>query len=428
MTEAVGSIADLKKFSYKKTFIVGFGFLGISIIWPIFNQFIPIFLQAGNPEFERQLLEAGRELPQVVGFGLTPALALFIMTWDNLINVFFQPWVGAKSDSTWTRIGRRKPWIILGTPIAVIGFILIPFAQTALAIAVFILITNFGMALFRSPTVSWLGDLFIPSDRSKANGVINLMGGIGGLLAFFGGGYLFNNFGRIAPFIGGAILLVSAMAVALIGVKEPEKIDIEEQPEDEGVLANLRAAWQNPDKGGLYVLIGILFWFMGFNALEAGLSSFAVFSLGISPGTASMLAGSVTITFILAALPAGFLGTKYGRAPVIRIGLIVLTIILVAGYFVIQDPITFVLVLVLTGIFWALVNVNSLPLVYDHGDERRIGAYTGLYYFSSQLAAVLGPTMGGVMVDVLGDQYRWLFVYGAIFMFLALLAIMRVKR
>lgn len=428
MTTAAQPMDDLKKFSYKKTFIVGFGFLGISIIWPIFNQFIPIFLQAGNPEFERQLLEAGRELPQVVGFGLTPALALFIMTWDNLINVFIQPWVGAKSDGTWTRIGRRKPWIIIGVPIAVIGITLIPFAQTAVAIAVFILITNFGMALFRSPTVSWLGDLFMPNDRSKANGIINLMGGIGALLAFFGGGYLFNNFGRAAPFIGGAILLVAAMAVALIGVKEPEKIDKEEQAKDDGVLANLRAAWQNPDKSGLYVLLGILLWFMAFNALEAGLSSFAVFTLGIAPGTASIFAGSVSITFILAAMPAGYLGTKYGRTAVIRIGLIALTVILLGSFFIIQDAITFVLALVLTGIFWAFVNVNSLPLVYDHGDERRIGAYTGLYYFSSQMAAVLGPTMGGVMVDVLGDQYRWLFMYGAIFMFLALLAIARVKR
>jgi MFS family permease len=418
---------ELKRFSYKKTFIIGFGFLGISIIWPIFNQFIPIFLQAGNPEFERQLLEAGREVPQVVGFGLTPALALFIMTWDNLINVFFQPWVGAKSDSTWTRIGRRKPWIILGVPVAVIGFTLIPFAQTAVAIAVFILITNFGMALFRSPTVSWLGDLFLPNDRSKANGIINLMGGAGALLAFFGGGYLFNNFGRAAPFVGGAILLVAAMAVALVGVKEPQQID-EEQPKDEGVVANLGTAWRNPDKRGLFVLLGILLWFMAFNALEAGLSSFAVFTLGIAPGTASIFAGSVTITFILAALPAGLLGPKYGRSPVIRIGLIALTIIFFASYFIIQDTITFVLALVLAGIFWALVNVNSLPLVYDHGDERRIGAYTGLYYFSSQLAAVLGPTMGGVVVDTLGDQYRWLFIYSALFMALALLAMTRVKR
>jgi MFS family permease len=166
---------------------------------------------------------------------------------------------------------------------------------------------------------------------------------------------------------------------------------------------------------------------MAFNALEAGLSSFAVFTLGIDPGTASIFAGAVSVTFIIAAMPAGFLGTKYGRGPVIRMGLIALTLIFLISYFIIQDPITFVAALVLTGIFWAFVNVNSLPLVYDHGDERRIGAYTGLYYFSSQSAAVLGPTMGGVMVDLLGDQYRWLFIYGAVFMFLALLAVIRVK-
>ena len=97
------------KFNYGRTFLLGFGFLGISIAWPIFNQFIPIFLQAGNPEFERQLLNEGRAIPDIVGFGLAPSLALFIMTWDNIINMFIQPWVGAKSDQTWNRFGRRKP-------------------------------------------------------------------------------------------------------------------------------------------------------------------------------------------------------------------------------------------------------------------------------------------------------------------------------
>jgi maltose/moltooligosaccharide transporter len=81
----------------------------------------------------------------------------------------------------------------------------------------------------------------------------------------------------------------------------------------------------------------------------------------------------------------------------------------------------------LAGLLWAMVNVNSLPLVYDHGDERRIGAYTGLYYFSSQLAAVLGPTLGGVAVDILGDQYRWLWLFSAVFMALAWLAMTGVK-
>ncbi|MBK8433188.1 MAG: MFS transporter [Chloroflexi bacterium] len=223
----------MKRFPYGKTAIVGFGFLGISIIWPIFNQYVPLFLQAGNPQFEAQLLASGSEIPKIVGFGLAPSLALFIMTWDNLLNVFVQPWIGARSDRTWNRFGRRKGYILLGLPIALVGFLLLPFAQTAVALAAFILITNFGMAIFRSPTVAWLGDLYPAEERSQANGMINLMGGVGGLLAFLGGGILFNQFGRSAPFIGGGILLVAAMAAALWGVTEPAQRATDE-PSEEG--------------------------------------------------------------------------------------------------------------------------------------------------------------------------------------------------
>ncbi len=417
----------MSRFSYRRTLVLGFGFLGISVIWPIFNQYIPIFLQAGNPEFERQLLEAGREIPNVAGFGLAPSLALFIMTWDNLINVFLQPWVGERSDRTWNRFGRRKPWILLGAPIALIGFVFIPFAQSALAIAVFILITNFGMALFRSPTVAWLGDLFPPDDRSKANGIINLMGGVGGLLAFFGGGVLFNSMGRAAPFIGGGILMIAALSVALFAVREPREITVDDSGTS-GVLVNLRVVFTNEERSGLFVLLGILLWFIAFNALEAGLSSFAVFSLGIAPGTASIYAGAVTVSFILFSLPAGFLGTRYGRRTIIQAGLVGLTLALLASYFLIQGAATLVIMLVVLGAFWALVNVNSLPLVYDYGDERKIGAYTGLYYFSSQSAAILGPTLGGIMVDLLSDQYRWLFAFSTLFMALAWLAMRGVQR
>jgi len=417
-----------QKFPWGRTFLLGFGYLGISIIWPIFNQYIPLFLQAGNPEFERQLLAEGRAIPDIVGFGLAPSLALFIMTWDNIINMFVQPWVGAKSDQTWNRFGRRKPWILLGAPVALLGFVFIPVAQSVIAIAVFILITNFGMALFRSPTISWLGDLFEPNDRSKANGAINLMGGVGGLLAYFGGGMLFNSFGREAPFIAGAIAMVVALAVVLLFVKEPQKITSEKKEKHAGVIENLKAIFDNPDKSGFFVLLGILLWFMAFNALETGLSSFAVFTLGMEAGTASIYAGLVTISFILFSVPAGYIGTRYGRGITIRIGLIGLAVVTLAGYFIIQSPMTFAVILVLAGFLWAMVNVNSLPLVYDHGDEKRIGAFTGLYYFSSQLAAVLGPTLGGILVDALGDQYRWLWLFSFVFMTFAFFAILGVRR
>jgi MFS family permease len=413
-------------FSYRKTFLVGFGFLGISIVWPIFNQFIPLFLQSGNPEFERQLLEAGREIPSVRGFALAPTLAFFIMTWDNIINVFLQPWVGERSDHTWTRFGRRKPWMMLGVPIAVIGFTLIPLAQTVFTIAAFILITNIGMALFRSPTVAWLGDLFPAGQRSRANGIINLMGGVGGLLAFFGGGYLFNTYGRAAPFLGGAVFVIAASLIAILFVQEPTRIQ-KEGPGGDGVLANLRLVFSNPDKSGLFVLVGILLWFMAFNALETGLSSFAVFTLGMSPGDASIAAGTITISFILFAYPAGLLGTRFGRRQTIQFGLLGLTALLLGGYLLIQGVVAFVIVLALAGVLWAMINVNSLPLVYDYGDEGKIGAYTGMYYFASQSAAILGPTLGGAMVDALGDQFRWLWLFSMIFMGLAWGTMTRVR-
>lgn len=416
-----------RRFPWGRTFLIGFGFLGISIVWPIFNQYIPIFLQAGNPDFERQLLAEGRTLPNIAGFGLAPGLALFIMTWDNIINIFVQPWVGERSDHTWNRFGRRKPWILMGLPIAVLGFVCIPVAQSVLAVAAFILITNFGMALFRSPTISWLGDLFTSQERSKANGAINLMGGVGGLLAYFVGGLLFNSLGRSAPFIAGAIAMVVALVVALIFVKEPSQIQVEKPAERKGVINNFLTVFRSPDRSGLFVLVGILLWFMAYNALETGLSSFAVFSLGISPGNASIYAASVTVSFIIFAVPAGLIAQKIGRRRAIQIGLSGLTLLFVAGYFIIQGAVTFILVLVLAGFFWAMVNVNSLPLVYDYGDERKIGAYTGLYYFSSQLAAVLGPTLGGVMVQVMGNQYRWLFIFSTVFMALAWVAMTGVR-
>src|SRR5690606_15051673 len=181
-----------------------------------------------------------------------------------------------------------------------------------------ILITNLGMALFRSPTVAWLGDLFLPEDRSKANGIINLMGGVGSLIAFVGGGYLFNNFGRAAPFIAGAILMVAALSVALWRVREPRDLVAGADTEPvRSVGQNLRLLASRTDRSGLYVLLGILLWFVAFNALEAALSSFAVFSLGIAPGSASIYAASISLSFILFALPAGILGTSFGRRGVI---------------------------------------------------------------------------------------------------------------
>ena len=93
------------KFSYGKIFLLGFGFFGVSVIWGVYNAFVPIFL-------------ANK-------FGLEAAFIGFFMTLDNIAALFIQPPVGAWSDRLRTPIGRRLPFILAGAPITALAFGLI---------------------------------------------------------------------------------------------------------------------------------------------------------------------------------------------------------------------------------------------------------------------------------------------------------------
>jgi len=80
------------------------------------------------------------------------------------------------------------------------------------------------------------------------------------------------------------------------------------------------------------------------------------------------------------------------------------------------------------GFGWALVNVNSLPMVVDMTDDARVGTYTGLYYLFSTLAAIAGPNINGQIVTLTGRNYSLIMIVGPIFMALALLMMLGVRR
>lgn len=388
----------MKNFPYARTFLLGFGFFGISLIWPIFNNYVPIFLK---------------------GFGLSATLIGFVMTWDNYINMFVQPIVGERSDRTHTRFGRRKPWLMVGAPLAAFFFIFIPQASSIVTIMFVILLTNLSMALFRSPTIALLGDLFPASQRSTANGIINLMGGVGAILAFLVGGALYA-LGRITPFVFGALVMLAAISTVVLFVREPEAAasPADEEKSSGGVLQNLREVLQNSDRSGVYILLAILFWFTGYNAIDTWISSFGKFTLGIDEGQMSMYSSALALSFVVFALPGGMIASRFGRRRVILVGLTGLVLLCLYGLLV-SNAVSLLLFLIPAGMFWALVNVNSLPMVYDVGGDGRTGAFTGLYYLAASIAAIAGPQIMGFLIDWTGDNYRMMFIFAAIFMALA---------
>jgi len=386
-----------RPFPWARTFILGFGFFGISIIWPLFNSLIP---------------------PMLEDLGLTAAVTGFILTWDNIINMFLQPWVGSRSDRTHTRFGRRKPWLMLGAPLAALFFILVPFVrENFVLIALAILGTNLAMALFRSPTIAYLGDLFDPVERSKANGVINLMGGVGGAIALFAGGALYK-IGVPLPFIVGAGIMLIAIAIVLLKVKEPPAAALPAAHKEPGLWANVQQVVTDPDHSGLFLLAAIFSWFVGWNATEAFFTLYARNILGMEVGRATQMLTAFAATLIIFSIPSGLIATRVGRKPTIMVGLGGMILgVLVATQ--VRDPVILLAVLAVMGAFWALVNINSLPMVYDLAKSGSIGAYTGLYYFASSLAAITGPILAGGLIDLTSHGVIWPFT--AIFLGLAIL-------
>ena len=190
------------KLDYKKTLLLGFGFLASSLAWSLYNSLVPVLLE------ER--------------FMLSTTIIGAIMTIDNVFGIIFQPIVGTLSDRTFTRHGRRMPWIMVGIPLSAFFFFLILWAKTLWLMMGFFVCFNLFMSLWRSPVIALMPDVTPRPLRSKANGLINLMGGIGSIIAFLAGGYLakLDESGRLT-FGMGSVIMVAALVCLLLFVREP---------------------------------------------------------------------------------------------------------------------------------------------------------------------------------------------------------------
>jgi maltose/moltooligosaccharide transporter len=407
------------KFNYGKTFLLGFGFFGVSVIWGVYNAFVPLFLEQK--------------------FGLAPALIGFFMTLDNIAALFIQPPIGAWSDRLRTPVGRRMPFILIGAPIGAIAFGLIPIAAI---LPLFVACTStllLSMAFWRTPVIALMPDITPSPFRSQANGIINLMGGLGAIISFLGGSALYELNPRFPFWLGSALVILAAILV-FVFIREPKVYEETEiQP---SMWQSLKFILHENDKSALRILLAIFFWFVAYSAIEAFFTLYAVNYLNLSDADGARLLGHLSLIFVLFAIPAGFFGSGWGRRKTIMTGIIIMTLGMLAMYFVPavtlttgltklpilgQIPVVSVILMV-AGAAWALININSLPMVVDMTENVRIGTYTGLYYLFSTLSAIAGPNVNGWIVQLTGRNYNNIMVVAPFFMLAALVLMIGVRR
>lgn len=415
------------KLNIKLTFYIGLAFFTTGISWSLYNT------------------QVNQQLEAYLG---SLALVGLLMAMDNLLGVIIQPIMGSVSDTTRTRLGRRIPYIIIGTISAAIFFALIPtgFGTSIWILLIWMFFFSLSMGFYRSQAVSLMPDFVKPQHRSKANAIINLMGGIGAVIAYTLG--LASDYvGFQIVFIIGSISMVIALIILLMKVREREAfsyqmilkaeqagkekiMDIQPRIKKPGLIASLKDILKEEDKSTLFILLAILAWFIGYQGLESLFSIYAGpqgLAIVGTRGQAGFLFNFVAIPFILFAFPAGIMATKIGRRLTIKIGLVIIIASLIFGFIIQTGLILLVLALVFVGIGWAMVNVNSIVIVWELAPSaEKIGTYTGAYYFFSVLAAIVGPYIVGALTDLFGTFSMLLM--GGIFFLIAFIFMFGVKR
>jgi len=247
------------------------------------------------------------------------------------------------------------------------------------------------------------------------------MGGLGSLIAFFVGGILFKIGGFNLPFLMSAAMMLLALAVLALFVKEPKQAY---EPDAEVKKSNVKLT-KDEKKSLILILVGVFFWFTGYNAVETFFTLYATNTLGVDAGDASMTLSIFSLTFLSFAVPAGFIAVKTGRRRAILIGLAGLVILFLPMIFIANVWLTRVC-LFLGGFFWAMVNINSLPMVVRLSGEEKVGTFIGYYYFFSFSSQIVSPILFGFIRDVVG-HYKVLFLYSCIAFALAAVSLFFVR-
>lgn len=424
------------KLNNKRTVLVGLAFLSICAFWQMYDNVIPLIL---------------RET-----FHMNESLAGAVMALDNILALFLLPFFGTLSDRCHNRkLGRRTPFILVGTVAAVILMNLLPLLDNGFAengghwhFVAFIVVLGcllVAMGSYRSPAVALMPDVTPKPLRSRANAIINLMGAVGGMLYLGVAAVLYptdkvKNLVHVnyqPLFLVVSAIMAAAVAVLLLTIREP-KLSAENQAleakhpewnlaEDDG---SGHEVLPKPVKRSLgFLLASIALWYIGYNGVTTWFTTYISEIMGEGLGTASRCLLVATAGAIVSYIPIGAVASKVGRRKTILAGCALLAACFFTGFLLTTafSTLNFAMYIVfaLVGLAWAAINVNSLPMVVEMCKGSDIGKFTGYYYTASMAAQVVTPVLAGTLMRHV--SYKILFPYAALFVALSFLTMCFVR-
>ena len=461
------------KLNYKRTFLIGFAFFGILLLWQVYDTWCPTFLteifaKAMYPEYvdlrainTKEAIDQCNDIVMKVQYYVGLMMAI-----DNIAALILLPIFGKLSDKTNTKIGKRMPYILIGTFVCAVAFPFIPvffhYNNLVGIILMMAIVVLFAM-MYRNPAVALMPDITPKPLRSKANGIINIMGYIGGAFAavvglvFVLSQYLgtqltnqsafdkglgpavglyryhtnwYQNIWAVeGPFLVASVLMLISALVLFFTIKEKKVAEEVKEDMARGELVSETVDKVDDDrpmtkanKTMLWLILGAeFFWFMADNGISTFLNNYVVYGTGSSSTDTLILTIVMGIGSVAGFAVGGILASKLGRKWTLigGLGLALLAYVLwgvltfTLGLPQGAIPVWLYVLWFVKGFGMSLVHVNSFPMVVELCSSKKIGAFTGYYYAASMAAQTITPIALGALLFIDGFDWRFLPVYAA---------------
>ena len=403
--------------SFWQIWNISFGFLGVQIGYSL-----------QNANTSRILSAIGADVHHLSYFWLAAPLA----------GLFVQPIVGLSSDKTWTRLGRRIPFILGGAIVSALAMFFMPnsehFAQLFPAVffgAMMLLFMDVSFNVTMQPFRALVSDMVDESQRNKGYSIqsflINVGAVFGSLLPFLLTWWGIANEPeagqKVAPtviwsfYIGGAVLLASVLWTSFRTKEYP--------PEEYAKYNNLEEKEnENPEKVSFLTLIKNVPNAMKQLAVTQFFSWFALFLMWVytTQGIAQNIWGTTDATsnafneagnwtgvifaaysvfaalFSLVITP---LANKYGRRNVYVVSLILGGLGLLSIMFI-KDKNLLFLPMIGVGIAWAAILALPYAILSSKLPAKQTGVYMGIFNATITIPQIAAGLLGGVLLSALG--------------------------
>jgi MFS family permease len=361
---------------------------------------------------------------------------------------FVSPLFGAWSDHAWAGwLGRRRPFILVGGLLSALIMALTPAISRwappflpaglppgiATLVPAIIAIFLFTLTFNTMDDVhgSLLADLTEGAERNRLSAlkvVVGMAGQVGILVVGF---FLWRDGIPDSAFVLTAVIIAAGVLLTVLGVREPppaiwkaERGRPNVGPE-EGHLS-----WRSffaQYRGAFYFFLVTFAYWSGVNAVMPLVSIYLRDILGASVGEAQLLPSLLLLSTTLAAIPIGWLGTRYGKRRVLAAGYFVMGLAALAGL-VITTLQQGAIVFLLAGVGNAATMVLTLPILADLVPRRHMGLANGVLAASGSIAAPLASLVAGALADAFGPRAIFGLMAAMVVVAMALLPLVRRDR